>query len=158
MHRAIAKFLGHRFHRAVGDADVVVLLDVEAVIDRVAYREGDFAAHAALDLVLDELEVLLQARGFKIHHAKGAIALDDGLGLDNLDMGSFDHRGGLFGREDDVAVIGEDDDVFRVAGFDRADEVFGGGVHGLATGDDLAHAHLLEEVGDLGAGSHGDDA
>ncbi len=53
--------------------------------------------------------------------------------------------GGLLGREDDVAVVGQKDDLVDAQRLHRLEQLSRAGVHGLAAVDDGVTAKLTEE-------------
>ena len=67
------------------------------------------------------------------------------------------HARGLLGGEDDVAVVGQDDDLLGAEGLDGVEQLRGAGIHGLAAVDDGVAAELAEELLVAVAGDDGDD-
>ena len=87
----------------------------------------------------------------------GAHPLGDGLGGQDHHL-LFRQGGGLLGGHDDVFVVGQDEHDLRRGAVDGAEDVLGGGVHGLAALHDLLGAQLLEESADPLAGGNRDEA
>lgn len=63
-----------------------------------------------------------------------------------------------WGGHDDVLIVGQDKDGLGGNLVHRLQDVLGAGVHGLAAGNDLIDAQILEHVRKTRAGADGDDA
>ena len=135
---------------------IVALMDVIAVEVGIPGGVGDLHGVHGVQRLGQGSGVFLDASlGGKAQH--GGNALGNGLG-------GNDHHGlggqgvHLLGGHDDVLIVGQDKDGLGGNLVHRLQDVLGAGVHGLAAGDDLINAQILEHVRKTRAGADGDDA
>src|SRR6266851_2955136 len=140
----------------VDEADHVALLDAQPVGARVAHRVRDLDRLHAFRLRLHRAHVLLGwTLGPEGDH--GGNALRDAVRLDDLQL-LFGQADDLLRRGDDVAVVGQQDDLVVGNRFDRGQHVLRAGVHGLAALDDRVDAEAAKDVDQPASGDYHGDA
>src|SRR6266851_1818928 len=140
----------------VDEADHVALLDAQPVGARVAHRVRDLDRLHAFRLRLHRAHVLLGwTLGPEGDH--GGNALRNAVRLDDLQL-LFGQADDLLRRGDDVAVVGQQDDLVVGNRFDRGQHVLRAGVHGLAALDDRVDAEAAKDVDQPASGDYHGDA
>ena len=123
---------------------------------RIAHGMGDLAVmHAGQDLGHGGSVVLERGGRVEGEHRREALR-DAACGDDR--HGEVGGCGGRLCSHDDVAVVGQHDDLLGTCLLGGSKDVGGGGVHGLAALDDDVDAQGTQDFGLAGTGSHGDDA
>ena len=135
---------------------IVALVDVVAVKVGIPGSVGDLHG-------VHGVQRLGQGSGIFLNTSLGGKAQHSGDALRN-GLGGNDHHGlggqgvYLLGSHDDVLVVGQDKDSLGRHLVHRLQNVLGAGVHGLAAGDDLIDAQILEHVREARTGADGDNA
>ena len=92
--------------------------------------------------------------GIKAQH--GGDALGYGLGGDHDDL-FVGQTGGLLSSHDNILVVGQNEDHLGGSTLNLLQNIFRGGIHGLAAFDDAVHTQIPEDGGKARAGADGDD-
>ena len=140
---------------AVEETDDLSPGDGLAVHDGIAMGGGDFDGVEVFDGVFHGFQNLVPGE-FRHIGEQGGDALGLATGGDDVE-GFFSDFRGLAGGEDDVGVVGEDDNFFSAGGAGGFQKFLSAGVHGALTGDDGVAAEIVEEAYETFAPGHGDD-
>src|SRR5690242_17394691 len=138
----------------VDQADDVALVDADAINLHGADRLGDLGDLHARDRALHRTAVGVEI-GLEVEGEQRAHALRQRVGRDDVDLlgGELRH---LPCAQNDVAVVGQQDDLLGRAGLHRFQQLLGAGVHRLATGHDGGDSQALEDLDPALAGRHRD--
>jgi hypothetical protein len=121
----------------------------------IAMGGGDFHGVNVMDGVFHRFQNLI-LREFRYIREKGGDAL--GLAASGYDVdGPNGDGGGLTGGENDVGVVGQDDDVLRTGCSSGFQEFLGAGVHGSLAWNDGMGTKIVEEADEAFTPGHGYD-
>ena len=137
---------------AFQQSQIVAFVDGKAVEVGVAGGVSDLAGGHIGQSLGHSLGVGLLI-GVQIHHHHGGDALRHGLaGDDHHILGS--QCVDLLGSHDDILVVGQDVDHLGGGFLDLAQDVLGGGVHGLTAANHIVGTQFPEQVHHALTGSH----
>ena len=150
-----------RFRRLTGgedlfsaDAEVFPLVERAAVADGAGHQARRYLAGGLGERGCDGVGVTR----FRVQVREGIITFAQGLGRNDADIGLVIDFRGLAGRQEDIAVVGEDEDGVGGDGIEGLDETLDGRIHGLAALDHFVGPEFFERAHEPGAGGHGHDA
>src|SRR5665811_13541 len=139
----------------VDETDRLSFNDGDAIDFGGSYCPGDAEGDAVPDhpghFVRVAVEIVVDVEGSQCGERGG-----DRVGGDNA-YGFPGQRVYLVCVHDDVPVVGKEDDVVGVQGFDGVEQLFGAGIHGVSTMDDEIGSERTEGRGYSGATGNGDN-